>query len=374
MTLTGFASREGTAEFIERFPAIVEKCGYRRFQRKHVSTLGIGTYLGDPSVAIDQLYSQSITQAISMGCNVIDTAINYRHMGSERIVGQTLQRLCAQGNIKREYLLLCTKGGYIPYDARSGISWEKYYQETFVENGILPVSEPLLSHSLEPQFIEHQLEVSLQNLGVSTIDIYYLHNPEVALATLTPNEFYNKLEASFAVLEKAVTNQKINCYGMATWNGFLAHPTEREYLSLCEIMKIAQNVGGTNHHFAALQLPLNLTKCEALSLKNQKLSPKGGSVSVLTAALENDLDIFASASLAQGALTRFLPPTVREVFPNLQSDVQRALQFSRSCPGVCTALVGMKQAIHVKEGLSLLQISPTPAENFVRFFECPGGV
>ena len=56
-----------------------------------------------------------------------------------------------------------------------------------------------------------------------------------------------------------------------------------------------------------------------------------------------------SASIYQGQLARNLPPIIGEFLPGLETDAQRALQFVRSTPGVGTALVGMKQPVHVDE-------------------------
>jgi aryl-alcohol dehydrogenase-like predicted oxidoreductase len=74
-------------------------------------------------------------------------------------------------------------------------------------------------------------------------------------------------------------------------------------------------------------------------------------VPVLDAARDLGLSVMASATLMQSQLAANLPAAVRELFPSLATDAQRAVAFVRSLPGVTTALVGMKQRAHVEENL-----------------------
>ena len=41
-----------------------------------VSSIGIGTYLGEPDDADDRRYEEALRAAVTVGLNVIDTAIN----------------------------------------------------------------------------------------------------------------------------------------------------------------------------------------------------------------------------------------------------------------------------------------------------------
>ena len=56
------------------------------------------------------------------GVNIIDTAINYRYMKSERSIGAALQYMLNTNTTSREELFICSKGGYIPEDSDQGIS------------------------------------------------------------------------------------------------------------------------------------------------------------------------------------------------------------------------------------------------------------
>ncbi len=65
-------------------------------------------------------------------------------------------------------------------------------------------------------------------------------------------------------------------------------------------------------------------------------------VSLCVAAVALGVNLVSSASIAQGRLKSGLPDWLGTLFRGSSSDVQRALQFARSTPGVSVALVGMK--------------------------------
>ena len=66
---------------------------FRQTQDLWLSSIGIGTYLGEANVPTDKSYTEAITSAVELGCNVIDTAANYRFQRSERAIGKALQSL-----------------------------------------------------------------------------------------------------------------------------------------------------------------------------------------------------------------------------------------------------------------------------------------
>jgi aryl-alcohol dehydrogenase-like predicted oxidoreductase len=99
-----------------------------------------------------------------------------------------------------------------------------------------------------------------------------------------------------------------------------------------------------------VQLPLNLAMTEAVRLENQML--RGRAVSALTAASELGLTVVASATLMQSKLAANLPQALRDAFPQCETDAQRAIAFTRSLPGVTSALVGMKHVEHVDENIT----------------------
>ncbi len=117
---------------------------------------------------------------------------------------------------------------------------------------------------------------------------------------------------------------------------FARQPTERGWLSLDELMRVAREVAGDAHHFRAIQLPYNLAMPEAVTRSNQFVH--AGKATTLAAAKAFGLAVCASASLLQGQLSRGLPPIVANAFGGFTTDAQRAIQFVRSTPGVDVAL------------------------------------
>src|SRR5207244_11446778 len=67
-----------------------------------VSSIGLGTYLGDEDDTVDRGYGQAIVDAVNLGCNLFDTAINYRAQRSERVIGQALLLLERELGMGRE--------------------------------------------------------------------------------------------------------------------------------------------------------------------------------------------------------------------------------------------------------------------------------
>jgi aryl-alcohol dehydrogenase-like predicted oxidoreductase len=121
------------------------------------------------------------------------------------------------------------------------------------------------------------------------------------------------------------------------------------HLSLRELADAATEVGGTSHHFRTVQLPLNLAMTEAVRVPTQ-MTARGSLVSVVEAATELGISVVASASLMQAQLATGLPDALRETFPALHTDAQRAIAFVRALP-IAAALVGMKNAAHVDENI-----------------------
>jgi aryl-alcohol dehydrogenase-like predicted oxidoreductase len=367
MTLFGSASSEGTERYRRRFDGKISQEHFRTWQGLAVSSIGIGTYLGNHDADTDQQYHDAVVAAVESGCNVIDTAINYRYQRSERSIGTALKELAARG-FAREEIVVATKGGFIPFDGAPPKDIRSYFNDTFVKPGIAQFSDVIAGcHCMTPRYLLNQLDCSLRNLDLDCVEIYYLHNPETQLGKIPREEFNERVLRAFEALESAVSSGKIRMYGTATWDGYRKDPAAQDYLSLSQIVELAIKAGGKNHHFKAIQLPLNLGMTEALALTNQQVEAKP--FSILGAAQALDVAVMCSASVLQGQLTRNLPSIISDTFQGLESDGQRAIQFVRSAPGVTTALVGMKTIEHVRENLRAAKIKPTPWEQYSKLFQ-----
>lgn len=361
------ATTAATASYAGRFADLPGN--FREMLGLAISSIGIGTYLGESDDATDAAYEEALRAALLGGINLIDTAVNYRFQRSEQVIGRVLAQLVASGSVRREEIVLATKGGYITFPGAMPPNPRQWFEDTYVKTGIIRAEDLVEgSHCMAPGWLDAMIELSRANLGVETIDIYYLHNPESQLAAVSRDEFGQRLRAAFELLERKVAERRIRWYGAATWNGFRVAPSDRSYLSLTAMVETATAVGGKDHHFRAIQLPYSLGMPEAFTVRNQQL-PDGTTASTLAAANATGVAVCASASLLQGRLTRGMPAILAEAFPGFDTDAQRALQFVRSTPGVGVALTGMSSVAHVSENLATARRPPASFDALMKLFK-----
>jgi aryl-alcohol dehydrogenase-like predicted oxidoreductase len=326
--IEGRATPEGTDRFRRRFPQLDGAGHFRTIGMESegglwLSSIGLGTSQGGLDEATDLGYEAAIRRALTLGCNVFDTAISYREERSERALGRALAQAFAEGLAARDEVFVVTKGG------------------------------------LKGETFAAELAPSRANLGLWTIDLYFLHNPETRLAELPRPDFEARLAAAFAALEAAADQGEIGIYGVATWDGLRVSPYAPGHLSLARLAALA------GPRFRGIELPLNAAMPEALVAPTQELD--GVSVPALAAARKLGLAVLTSGSI-QKRLGYPLPSEIAEVFPALATDAQRALQFTRSAPGVAVALVGMGCAAHVEENLAVAAIPKAGLETFQWIF------
>jgi len=333
-----------------------------------LSSIGIGTYLGNANEETDERYCDAVVRAVQLGVNVIDSAANYRFQRSERSIGKALEKLTGELGFSRDELVICTKGGYLPFDGVPPRNVRAYIQETFVDKGIAEFEDFVGgSHCMTPAYLQNQLDQSLRNLNLNCLDVYYIHNPESQLGHVSESEFYYRLKLAFKQLEDNRQQGKLKAYGVASWNGFRVKQQSTDYHSLERMIETARDAGGETHGLHFIQLPFNLAMPEALTLLNQPVN--GKNVSLLEAAEQLHVTVIASASMLQGRVAQDLPLTVRAPMGSLASDAQTAIQFVRSTPGITTALVGMSRIEHVDENLQLTRMEPVAADGFSKLFE-----
>jgi aryl-alcohol dehydrogenase-like predicted oxidoreductase len=331
-----YATSVATARYVDRHPEYRDAGFYRTILGLKVSTLGIGTYLGGLDDTADRAYIDALVAAGEGGINFFDTAINYRNQRSERCIAAALDRL------QRDEVVVSTKAGFLTPGAVPG-----FLQPDDVVGGM---------HSMSPNFLAHQIEQSRANLGVDTIDVFYLHNPETQLGFRTHEEFEARIRRAFAHLERLVDQEKIRWYGCATWDGF----RKKDALSLPRLAGIAQQEGGPEHHFRFIQLPFNLGMVEAFVDRPE---------SVLETAARVGVAVVASASLQQTRVIQEMPESVSKLLPGFDTDAQRAIQFTRSTPGIAVALVGMGRPEHVLENLRVARVRPASREEYLRLYQ-----
>lgn len=361
MVSPGQASTEGTRRYAKRLQAACSSDHFRPAGEWTVSSIGLGTYLGEPDEATDRLVEAAVEACLAGGINLVDCAINYRAQRAERAVGAAIARTIGSGKIARDELVVCTKGGFAP--APDCIDW---FDKTYVHDPHFGLTHKDLvagCHCLHPAYLTDQIERSLANLGLETIDVYYLHNPETQLGPLGEKRFYPRLGQAFGALEQARAAGRIQAYGLATWNALRVPADHPEHLDLGRAKRLAQEVAGGQDGLRFVQLPLNLAMPEAL-LATQPAD--GQSVPALEAARLAGLMVVTSASILQARLVGRVPKEMGLALGgNLTSDGQRALQFARSTPGVASALVGLKAPAHVREALALAAVEPLSPDAFL---------
>ncbi len=332
MTVTSDANRAtrlGTRRFAKRFPT-ADGTHFRHVRGLTISSIGIGTYRGSMSAHFDRTARAAIISAVTNGCNLIDTARNYRGGRSEIVVGNAMRALSTMGIAARNELIVCCKAGYV-FEQDAHV---RRFSASTVDRNVL-----------NPAFLSSEIALSLDHTGLDAIDIYLLHNPELHLPKLGGRKFYRTLADCFEILERYVGDKKIGTYGLACWSAF--DRQARTLIDISKVMRAARLAGGDRRdNFGAIETPLNWL------YRNPVVAPTN--LSVLNVCCKSKLILLGSSPLLGGHFAR-LPSELGNAIPGKLSDAQRSIQFARSL-GASATLVGMNRGDHVEENLRLRAI------------------
>ena len=129
-----------------------------------------------------------------------------------------------------------------------------------------------LYQTLNPKFFEIALEKSLSNLGIETLDIHYIHIPEITRAGLSEEAFYNRMEELFQWYEIKVHERKIRNYGIAL--EFMAEEPKEDkwHFEIEKLKSRADKTGNGNSHFKYVLFTYNLLCPYAATIPNQKIN------------------------------------------------------------------------------------------------------
>lgn len=280
------ATPEATAAFALRHQEIADTYHELGSTGLTCSAIGFGSYRVDVRVAS---HRASLAAAIRKGVNLIDTSSNYADGNSELLVGEVMKGIVTHGVAKREEIIIVSKGGYI-----QGQNYKRLRQmlEESGEAAPAPGSELAelvqygqdLWHSIHPDFLKDQITRSLERLQIETIDVYLLHNPEYyiqwAIKDNIPEdeareEYERRIKKAFTYLEEEVRSGRISFYGISS-NTFPKpeESVDRTSLERCwkSAEEIKQELKLDRHHFAVIQLPLNIFEHGAVTEKNQNRS------------------------------------------------------------------------------------------------------
>jgi aryl-alcohol dehydrogenase-like predicted oxidoreductase len=362
--VAGYATAEGTRKFMENaFKNGMAKSHFRSFNNLNFSSLGIGTYLGQLTAEDDIDLENAIYNSLKSGAvNVIDTAINYRSMKSEKNIGHAIKRLIEDKIISRDQVFISTKNGYITNDGDyPTIDVLEYMHKMYISQGIIDSKDISSGYNvLNPNYIRKCIDKSLTNMQLDTIDLVYIHNAyESWFQDISRSEFNEKIRRVFQVYEEYRSQNKIRYYGMATWTCFRLPRNEEGYLSLEDMVRIAEDVAGKDHGFRFIQLPYNLAYREAYSLRNQTVN-SDNDLTILEACKKLNIGVFTSVPLLQAKLFDVKIPD----YLGIDNQLLKIVQITRSTPNVIAPLLGQKKLNHVKENIELAKVAPLNNSEF----------
>lgn len=362
--VAGYATAEGTRKFMENaFKNGMANSHFRSFNNLNFSSLGIGTYLGRLTAEDDRDLENAIYHSLKSGAvNVIDTAINYRSMKSEKNIGHAIKRLIEDKIISRDQVFISTKNGYITNDGDyPTIDVLEYMHKMYISQGIIDSKDISSGYNvLNPNYIRKCIDKSLTNMQLDTIDLVYIHNAyESWFQDISRSEFNEKIRRVFQVYEEYRSQNKIRYYGMATWTCFRLPRNEEGYLSLEDMVRIAEDVAGKDHGFRFIQLPYNLAYREAYSLRNQTVN-SDNDLTILEACNKLNIGVFTSVPLLQAKLFDVKIPD----YLGIDNQLLKIVQITRSTPNVIAPLLGQKKLNHVKENIELAKVAPLNNSEF----------
>jgi aryl-alcohol dehydrogenase-like predicted oxidoreductase len=374
--IKGSATVQGTMKYAKRHSDItyrtIPHIGYQ------VSAAGFGCYRVDVAV---QEHQQALEKALLSGINVIDTSANYADGGSEKLVGKILQELVLREQLQREEVVVVSKAGYL-HGQNYQLSQERKAAARPFEDLVL--YDEGLEHCIHPEFLAEQLTMSLDRLGLETIDCYLLHNPEYYLSwaktqnlkkEMIKKEYLRRIKAAFIHLELEVAKGRISYYGISS-NTFVRPEKHFEFTSLAQIWDIAEAIS-PQHHFRIIEFPCNLLETAGITEKNQPANK-----SLLEFAVEKGLGVLINRPLnamQEGRLIRLSEKVyqgeaarqalefknkveaLENAWGNITSLSQLALRALRSTAGVSSVLVGMRREMYVEDVLHEVRQPATSA-------------
>ncbi len=267
--ITGHATEQATKYYADntwkKNPKISPD-SWRLLENLTIGKVGIGTY------RMDGIGNQAIAlkNAITNGCNLIDTSTNYMDEDSEYLIGDVLTAMVEENEIKREEIVIVTKGGYL-----QGQNLDRFYENPPAETVMV---NDYLWHCIHPAFLKDQINRSMERMNIDTIDVYLLHNPEYYLdfAHATEmnmeeakTEYYRRIQEAFVFLEKQVMEGVISYYGISS-NTLVAKKDTPNHTDLAKIAECAtfaaQEAWGRRKRsaFRVIQLPLNILEPAAI--------------------------------------------------------------------------------------------------------------
>lgn len=360
--IAGYATPEGTKKFVCSLTEDAVDGHYSDFSTAKIklSSLGVGTFPGSTNPNIEEQIVQLIIHAIKSGVNVVDTAAHYRYGRVLAAVGAGLAASFS-GDISREAMFIVSKGGFITFRGGYPQNFEQWFKKEIVEKK-LGRNEDLVNknHLLSPEYIDYQIDLSRNLMGLETLDAFLVDQPEVHIPVIGKEKTNQKLLKIFRQLEKAIQQNRIRAYGISTYEGMRSETDDIQFQSITSMIGLAEKAAlevnglNSNHGFKLIQVPFNHVMTEAFT-RFSHATGQGNVASTLQAAFQLGVYVMASHTLMKGNLAQSQYDTLQGVLPDFENAAQRSMQFNRSTPGLGTSLVGMSQLPHLSDMLTVCQ-------------------
>ncbi|MFJ6000508.1 aldo/keto reductase [Streptomyces sp. NPDC092370] len=275
--------------------------------------------------------SEAAARAAASGAQWIDTAPNYATGQAQTLLAPVLS---AHPSVR-----IATKAGY--FTTATGID--------AVNAGVLTADQNSAGHSLAPDYVRWQIRRNREQLGRERLDLVLLHNPERAHPSDRP-ALHRAMRDAFVVLEEAVAAGHVAGYGITTWAGL------EEVFTVGELLALAAEAAGGQHHLVAVQLPVSLVMMTPIT---QALDGRGP----LPAAVGAGLRVMASAPLHGGELPGMVDQELADLIRPGLTPAQACLLTVASCPGVTDVLIAASSTPHWRDAAdAVAQPSLTAAQ------------
>mmetsp|Transcript_9725 Transcript_9725/g.59032 ORF Transcript_9725/g.59032 Transcript_9725/m.59032 type:complete len:538 (-) Transcript_9725:352-1965(-) len=360
---TDFQRNEEAADsFYRRDPSlgscIVPHQKVRSTPWLHLSSVGLGIEGGRTNELADFAMEQATGTAILRGINVIDTSIVARDQRSEMSIGQVLRTLLLL-NISRSSLFISSKAGFIPGNPfHDGlVKWSEQLRRKKLDPAAF-----VGNYCIAPQCLQKSLEQSLSNLGISTLDVLFLHTPaEAMLGAIARTDFFSRIKRAFLFLEEKRKQGLIQTYGISVTDCLFRHPQDPLHLQLQDLVNIADSAGGSNHGFRYVQIPVGAGLPSLWAALHQRID--GINETTFTApeaAARLRLGVLGTDPRIQGGLlyNATIFQTMKEFNPLIVDESSYAKEltnFARSIPYITSSLIGVVDLPAITKQLELVE-------------------
>jgi aryl-alcohol dehydrogenase-like predicted oxidoreductase len=371
--IVGHATRAATEGYAASFGAQCAPGHYSDFLNLHLklSSLGVGTFPGAADDATDGAVATIVERALCSGINVIDTAVHYRYGRALAAVRAGLERALAAG-VAREQVFVAVKAGFLLFPEGQPTNLEQWFDAHIAARGLGTRGDLAGAHLVAAPYLAWQLELARAALGLATLDAFLIDQPEVQVAALGKEKAQAKLARAFVLLEQAVKDGRIRCYGISSFDALRVETDHALFQSLAALQGLAEAAARSvwqderaHHNLRIVQLPFNPAMAEGFTRFSQATG-QGNVASTVQAARQLRLYVMASHTLGKGRFATEDP--LAAALPGLANPAQRALQFARSTPGIGSALAGLSTPAHLEDLLAVARSAPLAREAYLRLY------